>query len=221
MQLVAENLVLSRGGREIAAGISFALKGGESLLLTGPNGAGKSTLLRALAGFLAPSAGEISLTGTGDERERAEKLHFVGHLDGLKAHLTVQENLSFWAGFLSERPSAAAPERIAATLDRFGLGALADIPAGYLSAGQKRRLGLARLALVQRPLWLLDEPSVSLDTNGVLLLVEEINAHVEKGGMAVVATHAPLPLINARGLRLGAANGASTAAPDRVSDGAL
>jgi heme exporter protein A len=201
VQLIAENLVLSRGGREVVGGVSFALKGGEALLLMGPNGAGKTTLLRALAGFLAPTSGRVRFTEAGTEREGSEHLHFVGHLDGLKSHLTVAENLSFWAGYLADKPASVTPERLMATLDRFGLSELADIPASYLSAGQKRRLALARLTVVERPLWLLDEPTVSLDTNAVTQIVEAINEHVDKGGMAVVATHVPLPITGAGELR--------------------
>jgi heme exporter protein A len=201
VQLIAENLVLSRGGREVVEGVSFVLKGGEALLLMGPNGAGKTTLLRALAGFLAPTAGRVRFADAGAAREGSEHLHFVGHLDGLKSHLTVAENLSFWASYLADKSPAVTPDLIAATLDRFGLSELADIPAGYLSAGQKRRLALARLAIVERPLWLLDEPTVSLDVDAVRQIVEAINEHVGKGGMAVVATHVPLPLAGARELR--------------------
>ncbi len=197
MQLVAENLVLSRGGRVIVDGLSFRVSGGSALLLTGANGSGKTTLLRALAGFLRPTAGAVRLEGANGEHEPGELAHFVGHLDGIKTHLTVEENLAFWAAYLD------AGGDVAAALDGFALTGLAEIPAGYLSAGQKRRLALARLAAAKRPIWLLDEPTVSLDTASVALLVAAIEAHLAGGGLAVITTHVPLPLARAEEIRLG------------------
>ena len=201
MQLVAENLVLSRGGRVIVDGLSFRLSGGSALLLTGANGSGKTTLLRALAGFLRPASGFVRLKNADEEREPGEHMHFVGHLDGIKSHLTVQENLGFWAAYLDGGGD------VAAALDAFALTGLADIPAGYLSAGQKRRLALARLAAAKRPVWLLDEPTVSLDAASVALLVTAIDAHVAGGGLAVIATHIPMALARAQEIRLGPAEG--------------
>jgi heme exporter protein A len=206
VQLVAEKLILCRGGRTVVDGLSFRLKAGETLRLTGANGAGKTTLLRALAGFIAPNEGSVRLEGAGEDDERREQLHFVGHLDGIKAHLSVAENLAFWAGYLSDRPASEAS--LAAALDRFGLDGLEDIPAGYLSAGQKRRLALARLAVAKRPLWLLDEPTVSLDASAVDRLIAAINEHIAGGGLAVVATHAALKLDSVREIRLGPAEAA-------------
>jgi heme exporter protein A len=203
VQLIAENLDLSRGGRLIVAGLSFRLSGGSALLLTGANGSGKSTLLRALAGFLRPSAGAVRLVGAGEDSEPGELAHFVGHLDGIKSHLTVEENLRFWAAYLGNEGE------VAAALDVFALTGLADIPAGYLSAGQKRRLGLARLAATKRPIWLLDEPTVSLDTASVALLMAAIEAHIADGGLAVIATHIPLALEHVQEIRLGPAEGAA------------
>ncbi len=212
MQLIAENLVLERGNRKVANGVSFTLDSGSALVLTGPNGSGKSTLLRALAGYLRPSAGAVRIAGAagdsgggGESCEVAEVCQFVGHLDGIKTHLTASENLAFWASYLAG--PADAGESIAARVDRalelFALDALADIPAGYLSAGQKRRLGLARLAVAYRPLWLLDEPTVSLDAASADVLVTAINGHLKRGGMAVVATHVPMALAPAQAIRLG------------------
>ncbi len=201
MQLVAENLTLERGGRNVVDGLSLRLDSGAALALIGPNGSGKSTLLRALAGYLRPSAGSVSVTGAGEDREPSEVCHFVGHLDGIKTHLTAAENLTFWATYLGG--SANLAPRVEAALERFALDALADIPAGYLSAGQKRRLGLARLVVAGRPLWLLDEPTVSLDAASAEVLVATINAHLEGGGMAVIATHVPMALQPAQTLRLG------------------
>jgi heme exporter protein A len=203
VQLIAENLTLERGGRAVVEGLSFRLLSGEALLLTGPNGSGKTTLLRALAGFLAPASGKILLDEAPPERERAELCHFVGHLDGLKNHLTVAENLSFWADYLDEG-RADARHSLEAALDRFDLAPLADIPAGYLSAGQRRRLALARLGVAERPIWLLDEPTVSLDAASVGLLLKAIADHVATGGLAAIATHVPMAIERAREVRLGA-----------------
>ena len=200
MQLIAENLVLSRAGRTVVDGLSLQLEAGEALLLRGPNGSGKTTLLRALAGLLAPAEGVMRFDDAPAEREPGELAHFIGHLDGIKSHLTVAENLAFWADYLGTGASG-----VVAALDGFGLAPLADIPAGYLSAGQKRRLALARLVAVRRPLWLLDEPTVSLDAEAVELLVAAIAAHLVGGGLAVIATHVDIPLDGARTLRLGAA----------------
>ena len=201
MQLVAENLILERGGRNVVDGLSLRLNSGAALVLTGPNGSGKSTLLRALAGYLKPSSGSVRVTGAGEDREPSEVCHFVGHLDGIKTHLTAAENLAFWATYLGG--SADLAHRVEAALQRFALDALADIPAGYLSAGQKRRLALARLNVAQRPLWLLDEPTVSLDTSSIDVLTAAINGHLATGGMAVIATHVPLALAPMQQIRLG------------------
>jgi heme exporter protein A len=207
VQLVAENLVLSRGARTVIDGLSFRLSGGEALMLTGPNGSGKTTLLRALAGFLRPVSGSVVVVNGSDERERGELVHFVGHLDGIKTHLTVAENIAFWGAYLGGVEAGDVGPALEAALDRFALTPLSDIPAGYLSAGQKRRLGLTRLAIAARPIWLLDEPTVSLDTASTGLVEKAIAAHVTGGGIAVIATHQPLGLAGAREIRLGAAGG--------------
>jgi heme exporter protein A len=205
VQLVAENLIVERGGRPVVAGLSFRVDAGHALVLTGPNGSGKSTLLRALAGYLRPAAGSVRVIGAGEEREAAEVCHFVGHLDGIKTHLTARENLAFWGSYLAGEADAAVPvgERVETALERFALDALADIPAGYLSAGQKRRLALARLTVAERALWLLDEPTVSLDAASGEVLVGAINDHLKTGGMAIVATHLPMALQPADTIRLG------------------
>jgi heme exporter protein A len=201
VQLVAENLVLERGGRNVVDGLSLRLESGAALVLTGPNGSGKSTLLRSLAGYLRPASGSVRIIGAGADREASEVCHFVGHLDGIKTHLTAAENLAFWATYLGGSADLAA--RVEAALQLFALDALADIPAGYLSAGQKRRLALARLVAAERPLWLLDEPTVSLDTSSIEVLITAINAHLAAGGMAVIATHVPLALAPMQQVRLG------------------
>jgi heme exporter protein A len=207
VQLVAENLILERGGRTVVEGLSLRLDAGAALILTGPNGSGKSTLLRALAGYLRPVGGSVRVAGVGEDREPGEVCHFVGHLDGIKTHLTAAENLTFWATYLAgaEDASSSVAARVETALQRFALDALAEIPAGYMSAGQKRRLALARLAVAARPLWLLDEPTVSLDAASTEVLVAAINAHLKDGGMVVIATHVPLALEAAQSIRLGRA----------------
>jgi heme exporter protein A len=201
MRLIADALSSTRGGRSLFSGLSFAVDGGEALLLMGPNGAGKTTLIRILAGLLAPAAGAVRLDGGNSEQSVGEQCHYVGHLNALKASLTVEENAGFWCRFLG---AAGALDRVAAALAAFGLTDLGDIPAAYLSAGQKRRLGLARLLLAERPLWLLDEPTVSLDQAAQEMLVAAVGAHLAGGGVVVAATHVPLGFARARELRLGA-----------------
>jgi heme exporter protein A len=199
MKLTVEDMAADRGGRRILSGISFTLEGGEALLLTGPNGAGKTTLLKVLAGFIAPAQGTIVLSGGDPEQTIAEQAHIVGHLNAIRSTLTVAENAEFWAGFLGGSPF----QSVTHALEGFGISSLSNIPAGYLSAGQKRRLGLARLLLAKRPLWLLDEPTAALDDTSADIVTGLIDDHTAAGGLAVVATHAPLELARARELRLG------------------
>ena len=220
MQLKAKNLTTRRGGRAIYEGLSFQLNSGEALVLTGPNGAGKTTLIRTIAGYLPLSKGTIELIGGVEDTPLTEQCHYVGHKNAIKTSLTVEENLRFWAGFLQDSPDpdggtkakakakageAAADKAtsIEDALQQFNLAALRHIPGGYLSAGQTRRLGLARLLVAYRPLWLLDEPTVSLDVASQKILSDAVNAHVSSGGMAIAATHIPLGLTAARELRLG------------------
>jgi heme exporter protein A len=203
MRLIADNLSSVRGGRTLFSELSFAVEGGEALLLLGPNGAGKTTLIRMIVGLLAPAAGRISLDGGDAELSLGEQCHYVGHLNALKSSLTVGENASFWCRFLG-----GGLDRIEAALASFGLAHLRDIPAAYLSAGQKRRLGLARVLLAKRPIWLLDEPTVSLDRAAQDMLTGAVDAHVAAGGLVVAATHAPLGFAKSRDLHLG-----STAQP--------
>ncbi|MGQ0455879.1 MAG: heme ABC exporter ATP-binding protein CcmA [Hyphomicrobium sp.] len=201
VQLFAEQLIIKRGGRAIVDCLSFALDAGEALVLTGPNGAGKTTLLRALAGFLPLEGGDIRLKGGDSEKTLAEQSHVVGHANAVKANLTVGENVRFWAGFLG---GGADPDgRASNALAHFGLAALEHFLTAELSAGQKRRLGLARLLAAERPIWLLDEPTASLDSASAALLASAVNAHTANGGLAVVATHLPLDLDRARELPLG------------------
>jgi heme exporter protein A len=200
MRLVAEKLSSQRGGRALYAGLSFAVESGEALLVTGRNGAGKTTLLRTLAGFLQPETGRIRLEGGAhaSELSTAEQCHYVGHANAVKASLTVAENALFWGGFLE-----GAAERLDTALEAFDLAALRDIPAGYLSAGQRRRAGLVRLLLAERPLWLLDEPTASLDDAAQAMLVAATNRHLAAGGLVIAATHLPLGFDRAHKLQLG------------------
>jgi heme exporter protein A len=204
--LNGRDVSVERGERTILSHVSFRVAAGQALILTGANGSGKTTLLRAIAGFLPPSSGTITLgPETGDETDAApiaQRCHLIGHLDGLKGQLTVTENLAFWADFLGDG-TADEGRAIQAALAAFDLGALAHIPAAYLSAGQKRRLGLARLLVTHRPLWLLDEPSVSLDAASADQLRAVMAGHLARGGLIVAATHVPLGIAAARELRLG------------------
>jgi heme exporter protein A len=211
--------VVRRGARTIIAGLSLEVAPGDVLLLRGPNGAGKTTLLRALSGLLPVAAGSIALEGADGPLELAESCHYVGHRTGLKAALTVAENAAFWAAYLDPSRGEDLAAGVGAALDRFGLAPLADIPAGYLSAGQQRRLALTRLVLAHRPVWLLDEPTVSLDASAAALLAATIEAHVGAGGIAVAATHVELGLNAARELRLGAV-AAKDAGSRAIVDGA-
>jgi heme exporter protein A len=201
MELIGEDLVCVRGGREVFSGLGFRVRAGEALLLTGPNGAGKSSLLRLIAGLLRPAAGRIALTGGDSELSVAEQAHYLGHQDALKPSLTVRENLRFWADFLGGG-SGFLTDALAAV----GLEELADLPAGYLSAGQRRRLSLARLLAAPRPLWLLDEPTAALDTTAQGRLAELMRRHLDGRGLIVAATHGPLGLDAAHSLRLGASS---------------
>jgi heme exporter protein A len=200
MKLVADRLACVRGGRTLFTGLSFAVEPGTALLLIGPNGAGKTSLIRILAGFLAPTSGTAALDGGDAERGLGEQCHYVGHQNAVKASLTVEENARFWGHYLGSGDGRLGP-----ALATFGLTALRDIPAGYLSAGQKRRLGLLRVLLAERPIWLLDEPTASLDGASQQMLAGAVNAHLAAGGLVVAATHVALPYANARELDLGAA----------------
>jgi heme exporter protein A len=201
-RLTVEGLAVERGGRRVLTELSFSVEAGEALLLTGPNGAGKTTLLKTIAGFIRPLSGRVAYSGAAEDRPLAERAHYVGHLNGLRATLTLEENARFWAEYLG-----GSTGHVLAALERFGLASLSAIPAGYLSAGQKRRLALARLLFAPRPLWLLDEPSSSLDARSTAVLASVLDEHVEAGGIVVAATHLPLGLARSRELRLGFAAG--------------
>ncbi len=204
MRLSARDIAIERGGRSIIAGLSFTARAGEGLLLTGPNGAGKSTVLRAIAGFLPLAAGAFALEGGASEAGIGEQAHYLGHADALKGALTAGENLAFWAGALGSDSSSGVWR---GALQRLGLAHVADFPVRALSAGQKRRVALARLLVAPRPLWLLDEPTTALDAAAQGLFAAIMREHLAAGGLIVAATHAPLGLEGAQTLRLGASLG--------------
>lgn len=197
-RLVATGLALDRGGRRLFEDVAFSVEAGEALVVTGPNGAGKSSLLRVVAGLLAPSEGTVRIEGGDDELPLAAQAHYLGHLDAVKPSLSVAEALGFWAVYLGGRR-----DRVDDALDAVGLLPLADLPSAYLSAGQRRRLALARLIAAPRPLWLLDEPTAALDAAAERRLGELIFDHVSEGGLVVAATHAELPIPAPRRLVLG------------------
>lgn len=197
MQLAGIGLACIRGSREVFTDLSFSLQSSEALVVTGPNGAGKSSLLRMVAGLLRAAAGRFELRGGEAERTIAEQCHYLGHQDALKPSLTVAENLAFWTRYLE---GAGQPRE---ALARVELDRLADLPAAYLSAGQRRRLSVARLVAVQRPIWLLDEPTTALDRAGQERLAELMQAHLAAGGLIIAASHGPIGLPAARELRLG------------------
>jgi heme exporter protein A len=205
MKLSGHDLACIRGGRRVFWRIGFAVAAGHALLLTGPNGAGKSSLLRIIAGLIRPAEGSLSLQGGDPELSVAEQSHYLGHVDPLKPALTVTENLAFWMRFLNgarEADEAALIERGLAAVD---LADLARLPAGYLSAGQRRRLSLARVLAVPRPIWLLDEPNTALDAASQERLQRVMRSHLSGGGLIIAATHGPLGLGEAEELRLGTA----------------
>ncbi|MEM1382482.1 MAG: heme ABC exporter ATP-binding protein CcmA [Pseudomonadota bacterium] len=200
MSLEVTDLACRRAGRMVVRGLTFRLQAGEAAQIRGPNGAGKSTLLRALAGFLPVEAGDAQLNGlslTRDCSDFQEQVAYTGHLDAIKLPLTVRENLAHWAPIYG-----ATPDMVEAALDHFDLAGLAAEPAALCSAGQRRRLGLARLMVQDRRLWLLDEPTVSLDTASARRLTALIEEHLAGGGLALIATHQDLRLAQATQIEL-------------------
>ena len=188
MELKVEDLAVTRGGMRVLEGVSFRAVPGRAMVLRGPNGIGKTTLLRTLAGLQVADAGGFD--------PGPDAMAYASHADGIKSTLTVHENLEFWARL-------HAVSDIAHALHDFNLEALETRPAGSLSAGQKRRLGLARMMVTGRPIWLLDEPTVSLDIDSVALFAAALSRHLEAGGGAIIATHIDLGLHSAEVLQLG------------------
>ncbi|MGD9617699.1 MAG: heme ABC exporter ATP-binding protein CcmA [Alphaproteobacteria bacterium] len=202
--LVGETLACRRGGRLVFAGLDFSLPAGSALVLTGSNGSGKSSLLRLLAMLLTPAAGRLLWEGrpvAADPARYRAALGYAGHLDAIKPALTARETLRFWAALRGAANPTANPA-IETALDRFGLGMVADWPCRFLSAGQRRRLALARLVAAPASVWLLDEPTAALDSDGETRLIEAIAGHRAEGGRVAVATHLPLALPAALTIRL-------------------
>jgi heme exporter protein A len=208
MRLTAENLSARRGEDLIFKDISFTLGAGESLVLTGSNGSGKSTLLRAVAGLLRPETGRVTWASEGSEpgMRAAEACHYLGHRNAMKAELSVSENLSFWRDFLGDFAASAGAVRkgisIGEAAEAVGLGGIAHLPFGYLSAGQQRRMAFAKLLVAWRPVWILDEPTAALDVSAETVFTGLIKQHLTEGGIVLAATHQPLGLENARELRM-------------------
>lgn len=201
MRLKAEELAARRGEDLLFVDISFDLGAGEALVLTGRNGSGKSTLLRVVAGLLPAEAGRVIWIGEGEAMRPCEACHYLGHRNAMKAELTVQENLSFWKSFLGDFEGGVGIS-VAEAADRVGLGGIAHLPFGYLSAGQQRRMAFAKLLVAYRPVWILDEPTAALDTRAEQTFTDLIQQHLAAGGMLLAATHQPLGLENATELRM-------------------
>jgi heme exporter protein A len=196
MRLTAVDLACRRGGRDVFSGVSFNIGAGELLAITGRNGAGKSSLLRIVAGLIRPVGGRLWLEGGDPELSLAEQVHYLGHQDPVKPSLSVLENLQFWATFF------AGAIKVDDALELVGLGAIATLPAGYLSAGQRRRLSIARLIAVKRPIWLLDEPTSTLDAAAQQRVAEFMRSHLSEGGLVLAATHSALGPSNIQELSL-------------------
>jgi heme exporter protein A len=194
--LAADEIACLRGGRLVFAGVSFRLDSGHALVLRGRNGIGKSSLLRLIGGLVPLLEGQLSVSGDGagaedGEIELAQRCHYFGHMDALKPVLSVAENLGFWRSYLASGENTGLD--VADALEATGIKLLADLPAGYLSAGQRRRLALARLLVAPRPIWLLDEPTSALDVDGQARLFDIVESHMQSGGLVIAATHTDLP----------------------------
>src|SRR5512140_2843031 len=205
MRLSGRGVRCVRGGRDVFSDLDFEASSGEALAIVGANGSGKTSLLRMIAGLLTIAGGSIGLDGGEAELTLPEQAHYLGHRDALKPALSVLENLSFWGDFLGGERSHAREnfrEGLEESLAAVGLDHAISLPAAYLSAGQRRRLSIARLLTVRRPIWLLDEPTNALDVAGQGVFAGLMTDHLARGGLIVAATHAPLG-IAARELRIG------------------
>ncbi len=190
MRFEVENLSARRGEDLLFRDISFELQDGEALLVTGPNGTGKSTLLRVLAGLLPAESGTVKADGY---ERAAEACHYLGHRNAMKRELTVEENLTFWQEFMggTDRYDSLLPIEAA---EAVGLGGIIHLPFGYLSAGQQRRMAMAKLMVAARPVWLLDEPTAALDAASDQMFAKLCQDYQESGGIIIAATHQPLGL---------------------------
>lgn len=202
MRLVAEGLSATRGEDLIFRDIAFEIAGGEALVVKGPNGSGKSTLLRVLAGLLPARSGSAKLLAAPHPVERiGEAAHYLGHRNAMKRELTVEENLSFWKTFLGDMAGGAGVP-VEEAVEAVGLGGIAHLPFGYLSAGQQRRMAMAKLLVAWRPVWILDEPTAALDAAAEDMFAGLVTAHLARGGIAIAATHQPLGLEGVQELRM-------------------
>jgi heme exporter protein A len=200
MRLSGRDISCVRGGREVFSGLDFVTASGEALAVTGPNGSGKTSLLRLIAGLLTPSGGSLDLEGGETDLTLPEQSHYLGHRDAIKPALSVLENLVFWRDHLGGETFDPAE-----ILRLVGLDHAAGLPAAFLSAGQRRRLSIARLLAVRRQVWLLDEPTNALDADGQTLFATLMGDHLSRGGLIIAATHTPLG-ITSRELRIGGAS---------------
>ena len=190
MKLIVENMAIERGGQEIVSDISFELNSGDALIVKGENGSGKSTTLRGISGLLPLAGGRVELfdeTGKQFEGEMREYCHYLGHQNAMKPALSVRENLEFWQEFCGD-PELTVEE----ALDEVDLLHTIDLPFHYLSAGQKRRVSIARLMVSDRPVWILDEPTSGLDSQSVKVFTGICHAFCDDGGILIAATHLPL-----------------------------
>ncbi|MBD9652579.1 heme ABC exporter ATP-binding protein CcmA [Ensifer sp. PDNC004] len=202
MRLMAEGLSAKRGEDLIFNDISFVLGAFEALVVTGPNGSGKSTLLRVLAGLLRPESGHLKLENAPPEIAHPSEIsHYLGHRNAMKRELTVAENLSFWRDFMGDSPGGKGAT-LTEAVEAVGLPDIAHLPFGYLSAGQQRRMAMAKLLIAYRPIWILDEPTAALDAGADRLFADLVKAHLGKGGIVIAATHQPLGLDRTKELHM-------------------
>lgn len=202
MRLVAEGLSARRGEDLIFQDISFEIASGEALVVKGPNGSGKSTLLRVLAGLLPAEKGTTKLLAAAQPVERlSEAAHYLGHRNAMKRELTVEENLAFWKAFLGDFAGGTGAS-VDEAAESVGLGGILHLPFGYLSAGQQRRMAMAKLLVAWRPVWILDEPTAALDAAAEAMFAGLVTAHLSRSGIAIAATHQPLGLEGVKELRM-------------------
>ncbi|WP_313527499.1 heme ABC exporter ATP-binding protein CcmA [Shinella sp.] len=202
MRLVAEGLSARRGEDLIFQDIFFEIASGEALVVKGPNGSGKSTLLRVLAGLLPAEKGTAKLLAAAQPVERlSEAAHYLGHRNAMKRELTVEENLAFWKAFLGDFAGGTGTS-VDEAAESVGLGGIVHLPFGYLSAGQQRRMAMAKLLVAWRPVWILDEPTAALDAAAEAMFAGLVTAHLARGGIAIAATHQPLGLEGVKELRM-------------------
>lgn len=199
MRFEAQALSARRGEDLLFRDISFALEDGEALIVTGPNGSGKSTLLRVLAGLLPQEEGTVRFVDGGEDRPAREACHYLGHRNAMKRELTVEENLTFWSEFMAKE-GAASGMHIDEATEAVGLAGITHLPFGYLSAGQQRRMAMAKLLVAHRPVWILDEPTAALDVKADAMFAGLCQTHLAAGGMLVAATHQPLGIENVKSL---------------------